>query len=31
MCDEPGYREEASSGWPSDDGYRRTCHKHSKP
>ena len=31
MCDEPGCREEASSGWLSDDGYRRTCHKHSKP
>jgi hypothetical protein len=29
-CDEPGCREEGSSGWPSPTGYRRTCHEHSE-
>lgn len=28
LCDEPGCFEYASSGWPSDTGYRTTCHKH---
>lgn len=28
MCDEPGCDREASSGWPSPQGYRRTCHNH---
>lgn len=27
-CDEPGCKERSSSGWPSPDGYRWTCHKH---
>lgn len=29
-CDEPGCGRDASSGWPSPDGYRHTCHEHSK-
>jgi len=29
QCDEPGCKDWASSGWPSDAGYRRTCHIHS--
>jgi len=28
-CDEPGCRGEGTSGWPSPDGYRHTCHEHS--
>ena len=28
-CDEPGCTKEASSGWPSDKGYRHTCFEHS--
>ena len=28
MCDEPSCREKATCGWPSDQGYRRTCEKH---
>lgn len=28
VCDEPGCDLDASCGWPSDAGYRRTCHKH---
>jgi hypothetical protein len=29
MCDEPaGCRRIASVGWPSPDGYRRTCYEH---
>ncbi len=27
-CDEPGCEQEATCGWPSDSGYRRTCGKH---
>lgn len=30
MCDEPDCYDEASCGWPSDKGYRRTCASHSK-
>lgn len=28
VCDEPGCAEEATCGWPTLDGYRRTCGKH---
>jgi len=28
MCDEPGCKELATCGWPSNAGYRRTCHAH---
>lgn len=28
MCDEPGCNNEAGCGWPSDNGYRRTCGEH---
>lgn len=28
ICDEPGCFDYVSCGWPSDDGYRRTCSKH---
>lgn len=28
ICDEPGCFDSASCGWPSEQGYRRTCHKH---
>ena len=28
ICDEPCCKDEAGCGWPSDDGYRRTCWKH---
>ena len=27
-CDEPGCEKEATCGWPSTDGYRRTCGDH---
>ena len=27
-CDEPGCNRNATCGWPSPDGYRRTCGKH---
>jgi hypothetical protein len=27
-CDEPGCEQEATCGWPSDTGYRRTCGPH---
>lgn len=27
-CDEPGCRKQSSSGTPTLDGYRRTCHDH---
>jgi len=30
LCDEPGCQRTASSGWPSREGYRRTCHVHSR-
>jgi hypothetical protein len=29
LCDEPGCDEPASCGFPTADGYRRTCGKHS--
>ena len=28
MCDEPGCSREASCGFPSVSGYRRTCFEH---
>jgi hypothetical protein len=28
LCDEPGCDAEATCGWPSPDGYRRTCGRH---
>jgi len=30
LCDEPDCFDGISCGWPSDNGYRRTCHRHSK-
>jgi hypothetical protein len=27
-CDEPGCTERISCGWPSPEGYRKTCSKH---
>lgn len=30
LCDEPGCFVEVSCGFPTDDGYRRTCFNHSK-
>lgn len=30
LCDEPGCFREVSSGFPTDNGYRWTCHEHSK-
>jgi hypothetical protein len=30
LCDEPGCKEASTSGWPSPDGYRRTCWQHGK-
>ena len=30
LCDEPGCFDEISCGWPSENGYRRTCGKHMK-
>lgn len=29
ICDEPGCDKTAGCGWPSDEGYRRTCFDHS--
>lgn len=29
VCDEPGCFKYATCGWPSDNGYRRTCYEHS--
>ena len=29
VCDETGCFEYATCGWPSDNGYRRTCYQHS--
>lgn len=29
LCDEPGCFAHASCGWPSENGYRRTCYQHS--
>ena len=28
VCDEPGCQAVAHCGWPSDEGYRRTCSAH---
>jgi phage FluMu protein Com len=28
LCDVTGCAEVAGCGWPSADGYRHTCHKH---
>jgi hypothetical protein len=28
VCDEPGCEAEATCGWPTPTGYRRTCGKH---
>jgi hypothetical protein len=28
LCDDDGCQEVYSAGWPSDEGYRMTCHKH---
>ena len=30
VCDEPGCESGNSCGWPSPDGYRRTCFEHYK-
>lgn len=30
QCDEPKCKERATCGFPTDNGYRRTCSKHSK-
>ena len=30
LCDEDGCQEVYTSGWPSPEGYRVTCHKHWK-
>jgi hypothetical protein len=29
MCDAEGCNNAASCGWPSEQGYRRTCYQHS--
>lgn len=29
MCDEPACDKVAGCGWPSPEGYRRTCYEHS--
>jgi hypothetical protein len=29
LCDEPGCYNGASCGFPTDNGYRRTCYEHS--
>jgi hypothetical protein len=29
VCDEPGCVQEATCGFPTGQGYRRTCHHHS--
>lgn len=28
VCDEPGCTKRVSCGWPSESGYRQTCHDH---
>ena len=28
VCDEPGCKNDAGCGWPSDGIYRRTCYDH---
>lgn len=28
LCDEPGCFSDASCGFPTDDGYRKTCYQH---
>ena len=28
QCDEPGCTKQIEAGWPSPDGYRRTCSEH---
>jgi hypothetical protein len=28
MCDQPGCDKDASCGWSSPNGYRRTCYNH---
>jgi hypothetical protein len=28
LCDEPDCFDDISTGWPSDNGYRRTCSNH---
>ena len=30
LCDEPGCSKEAGCGFPTPDGYRRTCYEHMK-
>ena len=30
LCDEPGCDKPSSNGWPSPEGYRRTCWLHGK-
>ena len=30
ICDDPGCSRLAGCGWPSDEGYRRTCFEHWK-
>lgn len=30
ICDEPGCWSGVSCGFPTEDGYRHTCHEHSK-
>jgi len=30
LCDEPGCFDDVSCGWPSENGYRRTCGEHMK-
>ena len=30
ICDHDGCYSEANCGWPSDEGYRRTCYEHMK-
>lgn len=29
VCDEPGCDQDATCGFPTEDGYRRTCFEHS--
>jgi hypothetical protein len=29
LCDVKGCNKEANCGWPSENGYRNTCHNHS--
>ena len=30
ICDEPGCKREAGCGFPTENGYRRTCGEHSE-